>query len=67
MLHAHFHLHSFNEKEKRAKPGNLPEGADLSEIRELWIEKYFHLLCFGRLTGESSLLGPASVNVNKYK
>jgi hypothetical protein len=55
----------FNEKDKRAKPRNLPEGVAVSEIRALWIEKYFHLLSFGRLTGESSLLGPACVNVNK--
>jgi len=66
MSHTHLHLNFFNEKDKRAQPGNLPEGVAVSEIRALWVEKYFHLLSFGRLTGESSLLGPACVNVNKY-
>jgi len=28
--------------DKRAKPGNLPEGVAVSEIRALWIVKYFH-------------------------
>jgi hypothetical protein len=32
----------FNEKDKRAKPGNLQEGVALPEIRALWLDKYVH-------------------------
>jgi hypothetical protein len=35
------------QKDKRAKPGNLPESNALSEIGENWIEKYFHFVFEG--------------------
>jgi hypothetical protein len=32
------------QKDKQAKPGDLPKSNNLPEIEEYWIEKYFALL-----------------------
>jgi hypothetical protein len=32
------------QRDKRAKPGNLPKSNALSEVRERWVERYFYFL-----------------------
>jgi hypothetical protein len=45
MLHTRLHLNTIlYQKDKRAKPGNLPKSSFLSEIGQYWTEKYFHVV-----------------------
>ena len=39
---------SYYQKDKWAKPGNLPKSNALSEIEEHWIQKCFHFLSTGK-------------------
>jgi hypothetical protein len=42
MLHTHFYGRFLIQKDKPAKPGNLPKRNDRSEIEERSADKYFH-------------------------
>jgi hypothetical protein len=52
MLHTHLLLHSLLPRVQCARNGNFPKRFALSEIREHWIRKYFHLFRLERVNGQ---------------